>query len=74
MPCLSRDATLAELVLSREALVNEYEQRIDEDSLTFIALQQPVANDLRLARALVRISRELERVGRRIKKDCPVCR
>jgi phosphate transport system protein len=65
---LERDPHLAALVLAREALVNEYERRIDEDSLTFIALQQPVANDLRLARALVRISRELERVGDESKK------
>ena len=65
---LTRDAALAELVLSREDLVNQYERRIDQDSLTFIALQQPVANDLRLARALVRISRELERVGDESKK------
>jgi phosphate transport system protein len=65
---LSRDAPRAELVLAREATVNAYERRIDEESLTFIALQQPVANDLRLARALVRISRELERVGDESKK------
>jgi phosphate transport system protein len=65
---LHRDAALADLVLSREELVNAYERRIDADSLTFIALQQPVANDLRLARALVRISRELERVGDESKK------
>jgi phosphate transport system protein len=65
---LARDAQLAEVVLAREAAVNAYERRIDEESLTFIALQQPVANDLRLARALVRISRELERVGDESKK------
>jgi len=65
---LERDAKLAAVVLTRESVVNEYERRLDEDSLTFIALQQPVANDLRLARALVRIGRELERVGDESKK------
>lgn len=65
---LERDVKLAAVVLSRESIVNEYERRLDEDSLTFIALQQPVANDLRLARALVRIGRELERVGDESKK------
>jgi phosphate transport system protein len=65
---LERDTKLAALVLTRESVVNEYERRLDEDSLTFIALQQPVANDLRLARALVRIGRELERVGDESKK------
>jgi phosphate transport system protein len=48
--------------------VDEYEKQLDRDSLTFIALQQPVANDLRLARAIVRIGRELERAGDEAKK------
>jgi len=65
---LDRDLRLAELVLSREPLVNDYESRLDADTLTFIALQQPVASDLRLARAIVRIGRELERAGDEAKK------
>jgi phosphate transport system protein len=65
---LERDARLAELVLSREPLVNEYDGRLDRDSLTFIALQQPVANDLRMARAVARAGLELERVGDEAKK------
>jgi phosphate transport system protein len=65
---LERDAPLAELVLSREPLVNAYDGRLDQDSLTFIALQQPVANDLRAARAIARVGLELERVGDESKK------
>jgi phosphate transport system protein len=65
---LERDLALANVVLAREALVDDYEKRLDRDSLTFIALQQPVANDLRLARAIVRIGRELERAGDEAKK------
>jgi phosphate transport system protein len=65
---LERDARLADLVLSREPLVNEYDGRLDRDSLTFIALQQPVANDLRMARAVARAGLELERVGDEAKK------
>jgi phosphate transport system protein len=65
---LERDARLAELVLSREPLVNDYESRLDRDSLTFIALQQPVASDLRAARAIARAGLELERVGDESKK------
>ena len=65
---LDRDAGLAELVLSREPLVNDYESRLDRDSLTFIALQQPVANDLRAVRAIARAGLELERVGDESKK------
>jgi len=62
------DSALAHLVLAREVRVDEYEKQLDRDSLTFIALQQPVANDLRLARAIVRIGRELERAGDEAKK------
>ncbi len=65
---LERDTTLAQVVLARESRVDEYEKQLDRDSLTFIALQQPVANDLRLARAIVRIGRELERAGDEAKK------
>jgi phosphate transport system protein len=65
---LDRNPHLADLVLSREAQVNDYDSRLDRDSLTFIALQQPVANDLRMARAVARVALELERVGDEAKK------
>ncbi len=65
---LERDLRLAEMVLSREPQVNDYEARIDQESLTFIALHQPVASDLRSARAISRSALELERVGDESKK------
>jgi phosphate transport system protein len=65
---LERDPALAQVVLARDTRVDAYEKQLDRDSLTFIALQQPVANDLRLARAIVRIGRELERAGDEAKK------
>jgi phosphate transport system protein len=65
---LERNASLAQEVLAREPVVDEYDRRLDRESLMFIALQQPVANDLRLARAIVRIGRELERAGDEAKK------
>jgi phosphate transport system protein len=65
---LGRDTRLAEVVLAREELVNEYDGRLDRESLTFIALQQPVANDLRMARAVARAGLELERIGDESKK------
>ena len=65
---VENDSALAHVVLAREARVDEYEKQLDRDSLTFIALQQPVASDLRLARAIVRIGRELERAGDEAKK------
>jgi phosphate transport system protein len=65
---VENDSALAHLVLAREASVDDYEKLLDRDSLTFIALQQPVASDLRLARGIVRIGRELERAGDEAKK------
>jgi phosphate transport system protein len=65
---LDRDPRLAELVLSREPMVNDYESHLDRDTLTFIALQQPVASDLRATRAVARVALELERVGDESKK------
>ena len=65
---LERDAPLAELVLAREPAINDYESRIDRESLTFIALHQPVASDLRVVRAISRAALELERVGDESKK------
>ncbi len=65
---VEHDAKLAELVLSRETLVNAYDGQLDRDTLTFIALQQPVASDLRMVRAIARAGLELERIGDESKK------
>jgi phosphate transport system protein len=65
---VERDARLAEVVLSRETLVNAYDGQLDRDTLTFIALQQPVASDLRMVRAIGRAGLELERIGDEAKK------
>ena len=65
---VEHDGRLAELVLSREPLVNAYDGRLDRDTLTFIALQQPVASDLRMVRAIARAGLELERIGDESKK------
>jgi len=65
---LARDTRLAETVLSREPMVNAYDNRLDRETLEFIALQQPVASDLRMVRALARTALELERVGDESKK------
>jgi phosphate transport system protein len=65
---VEHDANLAELVLSREPLVNAYDGQLDRDTLTFIALQQPVASDLRMVRAIARAGLELERIGDESKK------
>ena len=65
---LEGDAALAEVVLSREAQVNEFENGIDREAFRLIALHQPMAGDLRMAKAVSRITVELERAGDESKK------
>jgi phosphate transport system protein len=65
---IQRDTRLAAVVLGRETLVNAYDGRLDRETLEFIALQQPVASDLRMVRAVARTALELERVGDESKK------
>ena len=65
---IQRDTRLAAIVLGRESLVNDYDGRLDRETLEFIALQQPVASDLRMVRAVARTALELERVGDESKK------
>ncbi|WP_157994531.1 phosphate signaling complex protein PhoU [Peristeroidobacter agariperforans] len=65
---LDGDATIADLVLSREKKVNELERFVDREAFRLIALHQPMASDLRMAKAASRITVELERAGDEAKK------
>jgi phosphate transport system protein len=65
---LDGDASLAELVRSREEKVNELERFVDREAFRLIALHQPMAGDLRMAKAVSRITVELERAGDEAKK------
>ena len=59
----TRDAKLAQAVLNGEIAVNEMERDIDELALDLLAMQQPMAVDLRFIIACVKINADLERVG-----------
>ena len=65
---LEEDASLAKIVLSRESRMNELERSVDREAFRLIALHQPMASDLRMAKAVSRITVELERVGDEAKK------
>lgn len=65
---LEGDAAMAAVVLDRESQLNKFERDIDREAFRLIALHQPVAGDLRMARAVARITVELERVGDESKK------
>jgi len=65
---LDGDADLAQIVLVRESRLNDLERTIDREAFRLIALHQPMAGDLRMAKAVSRITVELERVGDEAKK------
>ena len=58
-----RDPQLAKSVLSGEAAINTTEREIDELALDLLAMQQPMAIDLRFITAVMKINADLERVG-----------
>src|SRR5258708_29203003 len=58
-----RDANLCHLVLEGENAINAAEREIDELALDLLAMQQPMAVDLRFITAVMKINADLERVG-----------
>ena len=62
------DVPPAERVIEREAAVNAYLTRLDEEQLVLIARRQPVAGDLKAILAMSRAVAELERCGDEAKK------
>lgn len=60
---VEKDESLAQQVLKNESRVNELEIEIDELAIQVLALQQPVAADLRLVTAAIKINNDLERMG-----------
>ncbi len=59
----TRDAKYCQMVLAGEAEINQFEREIDELALDLLAMQQPMAVDLRFIMAVVKINADLERVG-----------
>ncbi len=60
---LDADLGLAEAVIAGDERVDVVNHDIEERCLQIIALQQPVATDLRIAVSALRISSSLERMG-----------
>ena len=60
---LDAEEHLAETVLSEEDAINEMQIEIDERVQRLLALQQPMAADLRFLLAVSRINGDLERIG-----------
>ena len=60
---IQRDLNLCHMVLENESLINAAEREIDELAFDLLALQQPMAVDLRFILAVTKINSDLERVG-----------
>jgi phosphate transport system protein len=60
---LKNDVDMAQEVIRKEGRVNSYELTIDRECEDFLALHTPVAADLRLTIAILKMSGGLERIG-----------
>jgi phosphate transport system protein len=59
----TRDLSICELVFRAEPSINRLEREIDQMALDLLAMEQPMAIDLRFILAVIRINADLERVG-----------
>src|SRR5271165_4359224 len=57
----TRDAKFCQMVFTNENEINQAEREIDELALDLLAMQQPMAVDLRFILAVVKINADLER-------------
>lgn len=60
---LERDRALAESVISGDKVLNSLEIEIEQMAIALLALQQPMARDLRSIVGTIKVSGDLERVG-----------
>ena len=60
---IDRDLNRCHMVLEGESKINEAEREIDELAFDLLAMQQPMAVDLRFILAVTKINSDLERVG-----------
>ena len=59
----TRDANICEMVFRSEPAINRLEREIDQMALDLLAMEQPMAIDLRFILSVIRINADLERVG-----------
>ena len=60
---INKDAQLAKKVIASDSKINAFEIQVDNGVVDILALQQPVASDLRLILAIQKINNDLERIG-----------
>ena len=59
----TRDMSVCEQVFRNEPAINRLEREIDQMALDLLAMEQPMAIDLRFILSVIRINADLERVG-----------
>jgi phosphate transport system protein len=60
---INRDTALAQRVMASDEEIDRMEVEVEEECLKILALYQPVAADLRLVVAVLKINNDLERMG-----------
>ncbi|HEY1212121.1 MAG TPA: phosphate signaling complex protein PhoU [Bryobacteraceae bacterium] len=60
---VEKNEELAQQVLRNEARINQLEIEVDNLAIGILALQAPMAQDLRLVTAAIKINNDLERMG-----------
>lgn len=58
-----RNVSLAEKVIEMDSEIDAMDHKIEEDCMRLLALQQPMARDLRLIISVLKMSIDLERMG-----------
>jgi phosphate transport system protein len=58
-----RDLSICDLVNRSEIAINRLEREIDQSALDLLAMEQPMAIDLRFILSVIKINADLERVG-----------
>jgi phosphate transport system protein len=59
----TRDTSICDLVMHGELAINKLEREIDQMALDLLAMEQPMAIDLRFILAVIKINGDLERIG-----------
>src|SRR5215468_11958737 len=60
---LSRDSNMADAVITGDRELDALELEVEDQAIGLLALQQPMARDLRFIIAAIKVSNDLERVG-----------
>lgn len=70
----NNDKALAKELIERDVDINELEVKINDQSVSLITSQSPVASDLRLIISCIKIAEDLERIGDNISNIAEVSR